>query len=67
MSPHDVIDWLAGFDLFKTTVHAHMYVFVALPRISRITKEVWAYYDLMMTCQPPSFDQPEAFAINELE
>lgn len=29
-SLHDVIDWIAGFDLFKTTVHAHKYVFIAL-------------------------------------
>lgn len=63
---HDFIDQQFRADLFKTAVHAHNYVF-ALPEILRITKEFWADYDLMMTCQRPSFDQLEAFTINELE
>lgn len=62
----DFIDQQVRVDLFKMAVHAHNYVF-ALPEILRITKELWADYDLMMTCQPPSFDQLEAFTINEVE
>lgn len=54
---HDIIDLLAGFDLFKTAVRAHKYVFAPLAKIIRIIRAVRAHYDLMMTCQPVSCDQ----------
>ncbi len=66
-SLHDIIDQHVGLDLFQTAVHARKCVFIALPEILRITKEFWVDYDLLMICQPPSFDQLEAFTINELE
>lgn len=56
-----------GSDLFKTILLAHEYVFIAFPEILRITKKFGgADYDLMMTCQMPSFDRLEAFTINEV-
>ena len=75
MSRNKVTSWLmeqlidcVRFDLFKTTVLAHEYVFIALPEILGITKKFGVVdYDLVMTCQPPSFDQLKAFTINEVE
>lgn len=54
---HDIIDLLGGFDLFKTAVRAHKYVFTGLTKIIRIIRAVRTHYDLMMTCQQVSCDQ----------
>lgn len=52
-SLHDVIDWIAGFDLSKTTVHAHKYVFIALCQDLKNNNEgldlLWLNHDMSTT------------------
>lgn len=64
---HDIIDRGIEFDLLEAIVCAHDFVFIASNEITKIRQQLWIDYDLMMTCQPPSFDQPDAFTINEPE